>query len=175
MKKKFFVAPTISGGTSVGVRTAGNCYAPFQVLLFSSEENYKHAVEYLNAEWNKHTSPDWISVEDELPEDYQDVLVWEENPGRDYMLSWYASHCGWYKETPDVTHWQPLPDPPEQECKPAEAKHDTLYEFDPDSDITLLELVALLRAEMSAEWGSHRGRGRGRVESFPIREQAEMK
>ncbi len=54
----------------------------------------------------------WISVEDRLPEDYQDVLVWEEHAGRDYVLSWYAPFCGWWKETPDVTHWMPLPDPP---------------------------------------------------------------
>ena len=54
----------------------------------------------------------WISVEDKLPEDHLDVLVWEEHAGRDYALSYYVDGLGWYKGTPDVTHWQPLPKPP---------------------------------------------------------------
>lgn len=55
---------------------------------------------------------EFISINDRLPKDYQDVLVWEEHPGRDYALSWYTEDGGWCETTPDVTHWCPLPEPP---------------------------------------------------------------
>lgn len=62
----------------------------------------------------------WISVEDELPSDHKNVIVY----ANDIVMSWVET--AWYGDDfwhdaegeecyiPDVTHWQPLPDPPKQ-------------------------------------------------------------
>jgi hypothetical protein len=65
---------------------------------------------------------EWISVNDRLPEEDEDVLVMTAEgkfaSGGMHVASldedgvWYPSHGdGW--EFPDVTHWMPLPKPPE--------------------------------------------------------------
>ena len=65
---------------------------------------------------------EWISVNERLPEEDEDVLVMTAEgkfaSGGMHVASldedgvWYPSHGdGW--EFPDVTHWMPLPEPPE--------------------------------------------------------------
>lgn len=59
----------------------------------------------------------WISVEDELPEHAEDVLVFTKN--ETYSLGHYFYGDGWSLEedtivTDYVTHWMPLPSPPEE-------------------------------------------------------------
>ena len=79
-------------------------------------------------------SNEWISVEDRLPEQLDDVLVcekWEPLPFVAYIGSdgiWTANHCHlecdtgiWGNggiiidnfESKDITHWMPLPSPPD--------------------------------------------------------------
>jgi hypothetical protein len=64
----------------------------------------------------------WIPVSERLPEEDEDVLVMTAEgkfaSGGMHVASldedgvWYPSHGdGW--EFPDVTHWMPLPEPPE--------------------------------------------------------------
>ena len=61
----------------------------------------------------------WISVKERMPEDYVNVLIamtdvagtfvavaWRENNG------WNDGEGGWPDE--NVTHWMPLPEPPEE-------------------------------------------------------------
>ena len=67
---------------------------------------------------------DWISVEDRLPEDRSDVLVvayWHERWG--VYMGWCApERAAWSvhigigdRNDVAVTHWMPLPEPPEEE------------------------------------------------------------
>ncbi len=56
----------------------------------------------------------WISVEDELPEKNVPVLVWEKR-GFSYVDRLEAE-CAWQIASTHhaiVTHWMPLPEPPE--------------------------------------------------------------
>jgi hypothetical protein len=66
--------------------------------------------------------PEWISVEERLPEPFVSVLVYmpEERPlptvhegflAREGM--WYANHFD--REPMEITHWMPLPKPPKEE------------------------------------------------------------
>ena len=74
---------------------------------------------------------DWVSVEERLPEDRQVVLFHQKdgfvycaeyNAGSKLMSPyWSIDHDCW--EAEDVTHWMPLPAPPDR-CPP-EGEEDT--------------------------------------------------
>lgn len=62
----------------------------------------------------------WISVEDELPENaigliHSDDLLLFTNDGC-FKIGYYGNKCGWVLNTPlkQATHWQPLPKPPKE-------------------------------------------------------------
>lgn len=74
-------------------------------------------------EWNKRI-PDWISVNKRLPEESGDYLVFVEGLIENMMYSkrhsaWNATDLNCHKnyEITTVTHWLPLPEPPEQEAE----------------------------------------------------------
>ncbi len=92
------------------------------------ERGYERGVEVLHMTY-KAAAPQWISVKDRLPELRQKVLVWYDNgyevaflqkfepPKLQYpqfnnveMFEW----CFGDFEDFDVTHWMPLPKPPEE-------------------------------------------------------------
>lgn len=54
----------------------------------------------------------WIKVEDRLPDNMQDVLMYDKNRGR--IIGFYSGGQ-WgddLRNYHQVTHWMPLPDPP---------------------------------------------------------------
>ena len=60
----------------------------------------------------------WISVEDRLPDDCVEVLIHDTYCG--VLIGWHNKKdnvftCEFANQLDDVTHWQPLPDPPKGE------------------------------------------------------------
>ena len=60
----------------------------------------------------------WISVEDMLPEGFRPVIVCREKVKGEYVVEQGYKDVGdWWKvystRTKKVTHWMPLPEPPE--------------------------------------------------------------
>jgi hypothetical protein len=53
---------------------------------------------------------EWISVEDRLPEEGDVVLTFSKNGGR-AVRKFDNGQFGYYD---DITHWMPLPDPPNE-------------------------------------------------------------
>ena len=65
--------------------------------------------------------PKWISVKERLPENREDVLLCRKwwNEIRNPQMGWYNDVSGcWFdlsnREIHNVTHWMPLPEPPEE-------------------------------------------------------------
>ena len=85
----------------------GNCYFDSCLALIA---------DHLTA--NGVTVPEWISVEDRLPEDESDVLAYSRNgeEGRIYPAN-YAKGV-WFdcifasSANNTTTHWMPMPEPP---------------------------------------------------------------
>ena len=58
---------------------------------------------------------EWIPVSERLPQDDQRVLVWSQSNGLhiaylDWQRQWRDADDNYGKK---ITHWMPLPDPPE--------------------------------------------------------------
>lgn len=61
----------------------------------------------------------WISVEERLPEDYEDVVIIMRNGASSWYRVAYREYGGWSfgggRRVPDeVTHWMSLPKPPKE-------------------------------------------------------------
>lgn len=72
------------------------------------------------AEWQSKQSP-WISVKERLPEPNKEVLLYDNNPIRHYVIGWLRKDKGYNKgmwalsngwiEDKDITHWMPIDKP----------------------------------------------------------------
>ena len=65
----------------------------------------------------------WVSVKERLPETIDDYLVYIQKPElkvRYRALETFDGDGGWCGQNEFITHWQPLPDPPNE----AEASHE---------------------------------------------------
>ena len=56
---------------------------------------------------------EWISVEDRLPDEYADVLVVFPVGSRHIYEVDHVEDGGWFWNASEVTHWMPLPEPPQ--------------------------------------------------------------
>ena len=81
----------------------------------------KNDIYELGKLYDEATKPHWISVEDELPNNYEPVIA-----AFDRHFARVCFHCGdtWYLDNPPVaepmsgiTHWMPLPQPPTEEIR----------------------------------------------------------
>ena len=65
------------------------------------------------------TVQEWISVEDELPEDQEEVLVCtrSKNGIRNIDMGYMAFDRFIHRGYAEVTHWMPLPHPPKEEAR----------------------------------------------------------
>lgn len=72
------------------------------------------------AEWQAKQSP-WISVKEQLPEPNKEVLLYDKNSIRHYVIGWLRRDKGYNKgmwalsngwiEDKDITHWMPIDKP----------------------------------------------------------------
>lgn len=67
---------------------------------------------------------EWISVDDRLPDIYEEVLVYADSEVRyckyianKFVFEAYSSYGDCDDEYFNATHWMPLPSPPEGEYK----------------------------------------------------------
>lgn len=73
--------------------------------------DYGDTLEEAAENWNKRTSSEWISVDEQLPDSYQDVLAWVGGPGTVVIDSYSKNEDKWLYYS-DVTHWMPMPEGP---------------------------------------------------------------
>ena len=57
----------------------------------------------------------WINVDEELPEEYEDVLCYSKKNGGYFFIGYVNANGDWHKygmlHCYDVTHWMPLVEP----------------------------------------------------------------
>ena len=94
------------------------------IHYYDGEELIKNAPT-LNVAPTVDAGPKWISVEDELPKLYTDVLVYRRTicsmggyMSIEHMMLGYGDDILWMNDITSwkskVTHWMPLPEPPKE-------------------------------------------------------------
>ena len=86
-------------------------------------QQWQYGFDLACRELAKHSKqPQWISVEDQMPDGYIPVLVVNQK-GRIRICEWAFYEQEWWKSPclkpakSTITHWMPLPEPPTKECE----------------------------------------------------------
>lgn len=73
----------------------------------------KDSIDYIE-QLEKNTK--WISVKDRMPEDFKTVIVLRDDlPGGLVDVTWVIAGLWGVPKGVNVTHWMPMPEPPEEE------------------------------------------------------------
>ena len=107
----------------LGAIMADIIYAPTVELTNEAAIEHLHKTGWMQNHDREMTRPGWISVKDRLPEDETVVIAYVQHKiGWYRMFAWHDMY-GWHSNAPGfdeeesdyVTHWMPLPEPPEEE------------------------------------------------------------
>ena len=87
-------------------------------MVEAGKKNFRVITQADNKDMDAPANSVWISVKDQLPERFKPVLICREKNGKPYVEQGYKDVCEWWKaygtRTKQVTHWMPLPEPPEE-------------------------------------------------------------
>ncbi|MGS5287949.1 DUF551 domain-containing protein [Escherichia coli] len=118
--ERYGIAPNDSSTTIQALRIALDGIERSDAMLHGAEpvsQTYK--LNQLSG--NSPVTPDgWISCSERMPDDGQEVVVQTHSGWR--YIAFYESHSGLFYDSPEgdveyvlVTHWMPLPEPPQQD------------------------------------------------------------
>ena len=79
---------------------------------FNAGNLYRDAYAYINQLESR--VPKWISVKDRLPENYEPVIIFQDNC-RNACYGWMIDGRWSVPEWVSVTHWIPIPEMPKEE------------------------------------------------------------
>lgn len=95
----------------------GQCSTALQEVITDQKEIFELILTALRS-MPETTKPGWISVKERLPERFEPVLVCREKNGSPYVEQGHKDVGEWWKvygtRTKQVTHWMPMPEPPEE-------------------------------------------------------------
>lgn len=98
--------------TKIIINALRECKKPYTVMLDVSAEMIADRLEELESELQKLKSeqqPEWISVEDRLPEEDGSYAVIYDGLKKVYVYYFESKSQGFNE---NITHWMPLPEPP---------------------------------------------------------------
>lgn len=96
--------------SDVLMEQAADAIEDLQKQLRKSEADNVNLTGWLAEEHAKHL---WVSCDERLPEKYDRVLVYSKATRMGRSIDFVNADGNWYT-TPKVTHWMPLPEPPEE-------------------------------------------------------------
>lgn len=87
-------------------------------MVEAGKKNFRVITQADNKDMDAPANSVWISVKDQLPERFKPVLICREKNGKPYVEQGYKDVGEWWKvygtRTKHITHWMPLPEPPEE-------------------------------------------------------------
>ena len=106
--------------TSAETLTTYGTHTSLDDFEYLSHDEIAEAAFVKGTEWQAKQSP-WISVEERLPEPDKEVLLYDKNSIRHYVIGWLRRDKGYNKgmwalsngwiEDKDITHWMPIDKP----------------------------------------------------------------